>query len=499
MRDVFLRPRHPFHPVKKMPSPRDIYLLSPKQLSPEVIAVAFAKTSRSPESFREIAAELNDEKSAEFHERWVVGYGHASVAEHAVLHIAIENVSRLAIECLESNRLASYTEKSTRYQMWDVNSFYTPRALADSPQAELYRQTCTRLFETYLRALEPTQQLMQARYPRKEGESLARWDGRIRSKYVDNCRFLLPAAALANVGVTANARVLESAIRKLLSHPLAEVREIGAGIKHVAQAEVPTLVKYAEAVPYQIETARALAQAVHQFSPRRAPSSPPPPQAAATIQLLHYDPYAEDTFLAACLYRFGNAPLADCLAAVRNMTVEQKAGLAHEALGRLDKYDVPLRELEHITYTFDAVMDQGGYFELKRHRMMTQTPQRLTCDLGYAVPRVIDDAGFGAEYRAALDAARAAYRALAADFPEEASYVVPNAFNRRVLMTLNLREAFHLCELRGGSTAHFSARRTAGQFYEAIAQVHPLLASFMRCQPYPHWSEIEQDFFVSVA
>ena len=84
-----------------------IYLLSPKKLSPEVIAVTFAKTSRSPLSFQEIADELSDESSAEFHEKWVVGYGHASVAEHAVLHIAIENISRMAIECIESNRLAS--------------------------------------------------------------------------------------------------------------------------------------------------------------------------------------------------------------------------------------------------------------------------------------------------------------------------------------------------------------------------------------------------------
>ena len=80
---------------------RQVYLLDPQKLPPETIAVTFAKTSRSPQSFREIAAELTDEKSAEFHEKWVVGYGHASVAEHAVLHIAVENISRLAVECLE--------------------------------------------------------------------------------------------------------------------------------------------------------------------------------------------------------------------------------------------------------------------------------------------------------------------------------------------------------------------------------------------------------------
>jgi len=117
---------------------RRIYRLSPGQLSAETIAVTFAKTSRSPKAFDEIAAELNDEKSAKFNEKWVVGYGHASVAEHAVLHLALENVSRLAIETIESNRLASYTEKSTRYQEWDNDAFIIPPEIKDSKKEKLY-------------------------------------------------------------------------------------------------------------------------------------------------------------------------------------------------------------------------------------------------------------------------------------------------------------------------------------------------------------------------
>jgi thymidylate synthase ThyX len=474
-----------------MPQTRQVYLLSPKSLSPETIAVAFAKTSRSPQSFRDIAAELSDEKSAQFHEKWVVGYGHASVAEHAVLHIAVENVSRLAIECLESNRLASYTEKSTRYQLWDPESSYVPAAIANSHHAALYTETCGRLFDSYHRSIEPVRQVMAEAHPRREGESDARWQARLRSRYVDCCRFFLPAAALANVGVTANARVLESAIRKMLSHPLEEVRSLGDEIKAVSQAEVPTLVKYADHVPYQAETAAALtraAAALHKGQHNGAGAS-----------LVGCDPAAEDRFVAACLYRYGAASFEDCAAAVAELTEQQKAGLVHEALGRLERYDVPLRELEHITYTFDAVMDQGGYFEIKRHRMMTQSPQRLTCELGYAVPRAIAEAGLQGEFEAAMEAAAEAYRAISADLPEEASYVVPNAFNRRVLMTLNLREAFHVCELRGAANAHFSVRRTAGQLYEAIAAVHPTLASYMRCRDNSPWQEIERDHFVGVA
>src|ERR1044071_8576745 len=239
---------------------RDIYLLSPRSLSPETIAVAFAKTSRSPESFRDIAAELSDEKSAQFHEKWVVGYGHASVAEHAVLHIAFENVSRLAIESIEANRLASYTEKSTRYQKWGSDDFFIPSELDRHALRDEFVDTIRLLFRTYAESLEPVRSLVLERFERRENEKDEAWDRRIRSKYVDVCRFLLPAASLANVGMTANARVLESMIRKMLSHELTEVREIGVQVKEVSKAETPTLVKYADAVPYISETIKAFGE-----------------------------------------------------------------------------------------------------------------------------------------------------------------------------------------------------------------------------------------------
>src|SRR5512147_1621916 len=161
------------------PAKRDIYLLSPKELSPETIAVAFAKTSRSPESFREIAAGLTDEASAKFHERWVVGYGHASVAEHAVLHVAIENVSRVAMEAIESNRLASYTEKSTRYQRWDPDDFLVPPELEAHPLRQEFVETMQALFQAYLDSLGPVRSVVEKEFPRAENESDAAWDRRI--------------------------------------------------------------------------------------------------------------------------------------------------------------------------------------------------------------------------------------------------------------------------------------------------------------------------------
>ena len=468
---------------------REIYLLRPEELNPETIAVAFAKTSRSPLSFREIAAELTDEKSTEFHERWVVGYGHASVAEHAVLHLALENVSRLAIECIESNRLASYTEKSTRYQKWDRQGYYVPPEVQDGSAEKIYRQTCDLLFDTYMQSIAPVKDVVASAHPRAEGESDERWDGRIRSRYIDACRFLLPAASLANVGMTANARVLEHAIRKMLSHPLREVQEIGERVKEVAQVEIPTLVKYADRVPYLEDVSK-------DFSARAAAF--PVESMAGMLELVDYDPEAELRILAAALFAPGGASFAMVMNAVREMEGDQLKELAEALLGRLDRFDAPVRELEHAYYTFDATLDQGAYFELKRHRMMTQTPQWLRADLGYAVPRLMVEAGFEAPYRKAMEQAAEAFSQLEAWNPHVAAYLVPNGFNRRVLMTMNLREVYHFCELRAEKNAHFSIRRIALRMAEMIREVHPLLGAYLRLPQGADWREIEADHFTQV-
>jgi thymidylate synthase ThyX len=140
-------------------------------------------------------------------------------------------------------------------------------------------------------------------------------------------------------------------------------------------------------------------------------------------------------------------------------------------------------------------MDQGGYFEVKRHRMMTQTPQALTAQLGYAVPRRMIEAGFGEIYRRAMENARSAYERLAGFDPAVASYLVPNGFNRRVLLTFNLREAYHFCALRSAPNAHFSVRRVALRVAEEIRKVHPLLAMAMRLPQGETWQSVEEKHF----
>jgi thymidylate synthase ThyX len=469
-----------------MTKSRRIYLLSPRDLSPETIAVTFAKTSRSPKAFDEIAAELTDERSTQFHEKWVVGYGHASVAEHAVLHLALENVSRLAIETIEGNRLASYTEKSTRYQQWDSDAYFVPDEIAGGSLETAYREACEVLFETYQRCIPKVQDWLRKSQPQQVDESDRAFERRIRPAAVDVCRFLLPAASLANLGVTINARALEYAICKMLSSPLEEVRQIGERVLEVGKQETPTLIKYAACNAYLTGTREKMRQVAERI----------PQSSVDDFQMVSYDPAGEDHILAAILFRYGrDRAYSQCLGAVQNMTPAERGALIENLMANRGAFDQPLREFEYAQMTFDALMDQGAYFEFKRHRMMTQTVQPLTTALGFAVPRGITESGCDEDYMKAMRQARDVYLRLAEVNSDAASYIVPNGYHRRVLFTMNLRQAFHFCRLRSAENAHFSIRLIALRVYEAVRSVYPALASFMDIPTDERWEDIRNQYF----
>jgi len=202
--------------------------------------------------------------------------------------------------------------------------------------------------------------------------------------------------------------------------------------------------------------------------------------------------------LAAVLFRFGHADYGTCLDFVKHLSSEELQVLADNLLNQLGDHDIPLRELEYTQYSFDMIFDQGAYYEAKRHRMMTQTPQALTAELGYVVPRWIVMAGAESDYRKAMQQAQQAYLQIADWNEHVASYVVPNGFNRRIFMSLNLREAYHFCSLRSSANAHFSIRRVALRIADEIKQRHPTLAKFMPIPQGLSWKEIEQQYFSEV-
>ena len=103
----------------------DIYCIG--GLPEEVIAVLLAYVSRSSRGVRENLKKVTEEKAKDFHEKWVLGYGHRSVGELAVVHVGVERVSRLFSSLLERGNLyLSVIEYSQRYQKPKFGDFHIP-------------------------------------------------------------------------------------------------------------------------------------------------------------------------------------------------------------------------------------------------------------------------------------------------------------------------------------------------------------------------------------
>ncbi|MCH8744636.1 MAG: FAD-dependent thymidylate synthase [Chloroflexi bacterium] len=463
---------------------RRVYPLDAHDLTEEQIAVAFAMTSRRPEPFDEIAQQVSQQKAADFHERWVLGYGHASVAEHAVVHLAVENVSRLACDTLEDNRLGSYTEKSSRYQVLPEGSYFFPPELDAQPDlAQAYRQACQQLFRSYHHLIDASMAHLRSVDPQQHNERDSAYNMRLRRVATDHCRATLPAATLTNVGVTANARVLEYAITKLLSSDLAEERELGLELRDQGRSITPTLIKYAEENRYLRETR----QEQRRLSAETVDASPNDPGALIPAKLLDWDTQAEEKLAAALLYREAHSSYETVWERVLGMTSQERQSIIDRCTSALGEHDSPVREFELVGYTFEFLMDYGAYREFKRHRMMSYIPQPLTIAHGYRTPDLIVEADLSGVYQDTLGLAEEAQQKVAEFSPRLAEYLVTHAHYRRVLVRLNLRECYHLFKLRTSELAHFAIREPVLAAMKLAVDTHPQFFHNLHLRDYPDW------------
>jgi thymidylate synthase ThyX len=473
---------------------RKIYVIDPRDVGQEVIAVLFAKASRDPRSFREILLELTEKEAAKFHERWVIGYGHSSVAEHAVLHIALEGISRLAVVAVEHSRLASYTEKSTRYQEIDEDNVFVPRAIGGN--REQYLDIMNQLFKAYKAAIVGVQEVIMKRFPRKQDEAEQKYDSRIRTKIMDYCRAGLPLAVLVNLGWTANARVVEEMCAMMQSHELEEVREIGRQVKQVALEQAPTLVKYADQREYLMKTDPRMRQ---QVSGLWVPEDYPGVAKVYKpgVELVGYDQLGEDKFLAGWLYRFGGGTsFNECMKKVAEMSEEAKFQLIKSVFEGLGTHDKAGRESELPKVTIDAVLTFADYYDLKRNRMMTQIVQEITTRMGFILPALIYEVGVGEKMSEAITCAHQLADLLRGEIGMEHQYLFTNATLMRMLLDMNLREVVELWKTRGSPTANAGYRFLVLAIGELVKQQYPTMWKFMTAsRDYPASEQIYHEYY----
>ena len=442
-----------------------------QNMTQEEMAVTFAMTSRSAEPFDEIAQKVTADKSAEFHERWVLGYGHSSVAEHAVLHLAVENISRLACDTLEDNRLASYTEKSSRYQVMTRTGFHVPHELEHLPgERDTFVKTCEGLFDHYQGLLDQSREYLQDNVPPLPDEGSGAHRLRLRRMATDACRSVLPAALLTNVGVTINARNLSSMISKLMSSELDEERRLGDRLLEEGRKITPTLLK-------RDVMSREDWQAAH---PRRG-------ELGETARLADYDADAEQLIAAGIMYGQLAANLETIREYGRTMTQEKLLEIIGRKMQNLGDHDPAIREFELAHLTLELLLDYGAYREFRRHRMQSCFPQPMTIGLGYRVPNLIREAGLEGRFQEAMEGAEQGCRKVAETRIAAASYLVTHAHQRALMVRMNLREAYHVFKLRTSNLAHESLREPMLLAMKQTVEAMPELFRWLRLRDYPEW------------
>ena len=424
------------------------------------------------------------EKAEKFYDRVLLGYGDDSVAELAGAHIALEDISIIATKCVEDARIGlSPLEKSTRYVYFDQKvdgkwRYYEEPDLMASEFAGTYSAACDRLFETYSSLIPKISAYVSEKMPRDEKLSERAHEATVRAKTCDIVRGLLPASTRTNMGFFGNGRAYEYLITRMYAEPLAEMNALAKSMQAELRTAIPSFVKRPDTEhgkgmqAYMRETRLADAGAALGTHPWKG---------GEEAVLVDYDGDAEERVIAAALYPYSGLPMKELAARVKAMPPAEREKIIAAYVGqRKNRRQKPGRGFEAARYTFEICANYGCYRDIHRHRVLSQQRQVLGCLHGFTLPEEITDAGYESEFRDAMDAAKNAWGDIASKHPLQAQYVVPLAYRIRWQMGMNLREAYHFCELRSAVQGHIDYRRVAQGMYREIARVHPSLAKGMR-------------------
>ncbi|MBO0684207.1 MAG: FAD-dependent thymidylate synthase [Candidatus Dormibacteraeota bacterium] len=422
---------------------------------------------------------VSSERAEAFYARVLVGYGDDSVAELAGAHLAVERVSTLAAKALEDPRIGlSPLEKSTRYVRFDRPGLDGRHLYHRGPELAHpeYEPAMEELFGTYSRLVMPLTERLRERFPLEPGETERAWKTATRARALDLLRGLLPASTLTNLGLYGNGRAFEYLLTKLSASELPECREL-AGEMHAELSKViPAFVRRGLDDRYGVPAAARMVETRRRLSELAPPRRGRPSD--VEVRLVGCDRDAERTVAAALLFPHSDLPLA-VLRDAELDGVDLDRVLEAALSGRTNRRQRTPRALEHVNYTFEITANFGAYRDLQRHRMLTQDRQLLGTSLGWDLPRELSEHGMAEPFRRAVQEAAEAHHRLESELgPVLAQYAVPLAFRLRWYAHVNLREVYHLCELRTSPQGHPDYRLVAQEMFRRVQEVHPRLAAY---------------------
>jgi thymidylate synthase ThyX len=470
---------------------------------PEIVKGAlFARYSRTKKSLRRLfldefyqgesgpaVDEVGAAKAEELYDRIFIEYGDDSVAQLGGAHLAVEQCSNVLTKVIERGRLAGYLEQSTRYVPYDDRPggrwrYYLEPGIAASRHGDAYRQTMDRIFELYAAAVEPTVAAFAERFPRSPEDPDRVYNATIRAKALDALRGMLPASTVSNLGVYAAGQAYEMMLFRLLASPLLEAQTVGQMILEELRKVIPAFLVRVDQ-PNRggewIEHLRSTRERMRALAGELLTDEEPDP--APLVRLTAWEPDADEALVAAMLYPYSDLPEERLIELARKMSTEERLRVLRTYVGeRRNRRHKPGRAFERVWYRFDVLGDYGGFRDLQRHRMLTMEWQDLSPKHGYDIPEEAEEMGFATAFREAADRSAELWDRVCADLPEQASYTVCMAYRIRYVMQMNLREAFHLIELRSSPQGHPAYRKVAHEMYRQIAEVagHRTVAELMR-------------------
>ena len=489
---------------------------------PEVLAYAMAKYSRSSLSMRESLTEISAQRAEQFLNTFYFQYGHRSIADLAHIAFAVERLSLLAAIVLVDEQRWDGQERSTRYQNFLKSGWYFPDFGADAVSAKLYAETIDNLFQTYQRTAAAVLEALRRRVPCPETLKPDAYERTLKARAFDVARYLLPLATNTSLGQIVNARTLETQVSRLLSHPVAEVRDLGLKLREAATGPAwnvgaqsaaafieklepalaeeaanlftrevrtaPTLVKYAEPNQYAIETQAELTKAAEELLGKIAIAQ------TGVVDLVERTETLEVELASTLIYSASHHPYRQIRDLVANLPEARVNEIIEVGLRHRGRHDEALRAFHAgAALRFDILMDIGGFRDMHRHRRCVQIIQGFTALHGCEIPdsadlpadvNLLQEAGVLGEFESALTAAHAASASIAAGKAPEAAqsalYLLPLATRIRSLFKMDFAEAQYISELRSGPAGHFSYRRIAWEMYKALERQHPTLAKHIR-------------------
>ena len=447
-----------------------------QDLTPETVAAAYARISRYPKPVNELRAIARGEveKARASNRNIVFEMGHSSIAEHAVFNLDVLAVSRLLVEEIERFRLASYTEKSQRYVLFQ-DDFVIPPEIREADLEKAFVSTVRHQYDFYHRLYEKLRPWVFDRNPELAADPKNR--GLLEGWAKEDARYCLPLATETQLGMTVNARNVELMIRRLAASPLAEAREYSRRLYEATHAVTPSLVRYTEPTPYDLETTAALrveAAGVLGNFPTGAPDSATRKAGTDLVRLVDVTAEADEKVLTAILHSASDRPFAECREAAAQMNRKERESLVKTVLRRMKAYDAAPREFEQAVLTFELVISATCFAQVKRHRMAGITVQGYDPGLGVTVPPAVAEIGMEREFRDLCARTEETWERIRRRASAAAAYILTNAHRRRVLMRVSARELYHLARVRADGHAQWDIRETAVRMVALGRKAMPL-------------------------